>query len=227
MVDISGNGKYPPIILKGDPAVGGTLDANIQNAAEGRVLYVGNNKVTLEEGLTLTGGKMFWGGAVMIGQHGSESAGEFIMAGGEISGNSGDTGGAVLVYKGSFEMTGGLIKDNHGADGSAVYVYEDTTFTMSGGAIQNNGGNNATSGGGVYVGGHANFTMNGGDIAENSAIKGGGVYISSFGDFTITDGTIQNNTATEGGGVYVSQYGATFNENGGTITGNTPGNIGF
>ncbi|MDR1211511.1 MAG: hypothetical protein LBK40_04685, partial [Spirochaetaceae bacterium] len=43
MVDISGAGNYPPIILEGDPVSGGVLNANRSRNREGRVLYIGNN----------------------------------------------------------------------------------------------------------------------------------------------------------------------------------------
>lgn len=232
MVDISGIGKYPPIILKGHPDSGGVLDANIKNNGDGRVLYVANNKVTLGEKLRLTGGKTLWGGAVIVGQHGSESEGEFIMSGGEISGNFGDSGAAVMIYKGSFEMSGGVIKNNHSAKTSsggqdgAVYVSEYTTFTMKGGDITDNGGSDTDTGGAIYVGGYGSAVMSGGNITKNHAARGGGVYIAPYGDFTITNGNIKNNTASQGGGVYVStQFSAKFNGKDGTINGNTPDNV--
>jgi hypothetical protein len=39
MVDISGAGNYPPIILKGDPVQKGVLNANRNSSNEGRVVY--------------------------------------------------------------------------------------------------------------------------------------------------------------------------------------------
>jgi hypothetical protein len=231
MVDISGVGNYPPIILKGDPINGGILDAN-KTGADGRVLYIADNKVTLGEKLVLTGGRTLWGGAVCVGMHGTESAGEFIVDGGEISGNSGGNGGAVMVYKGSMSMKSGVIKNNdndflqnHPGDGGAIYVMDFATLRISGGTISDNGSTAKTyNGGGVYVNGEATAIMTGGEILRNTSSKtGGGVYIASDGTFTMSGGTISGNKSKIGGGVGETEYGvAIFNKTGGTISGNTP-----
>jgi hypothetical protein len=232
-IDISGAGNYPPIILMGDPVNGGVLNANRNRNNEGQVLYIGNNTVTLGDNLTLTGGYTLWGGAVCVGTHGVDSAGTFIMAGGEISGNTAALGGGVLIYKGEMTMTGGEIKNNAATSsysnvvgmGGGVYVNEDTTFTMSGGTISGNGGNETADGGGVAVNGDGLFTMTGGDILHNeSAEYGGGVHISPLGAFTMTGGTVSGNTSAAGGGGYTSSYGAVFTHTGGTVSGNTPNN---
>jgi hypothetical protein len=231
MIDISGTGNYPPIVLKGDPVNGGVLNANRNSGSQGRVLYVANNKVTLGDKLTLTGGYTLWGGAVCVGTAGSASDGEFIMAGGEISGNTAGLGGGVLVYKGSMTMTGGIIKDNRNTDsygnvpgsGGGVYLNEYTSLTMSAGVISENGGTKTDNGGGVMVEGHGVFTMNGGEILNNtSSSKGGGVYIAPYGECAMSDGTISGNVSASGGGVSVSNYGGKFTKTGGTISGNTP-----
>jgi hypothetical protein len=231
MTDVSGAGNYPPIVLKGDPANPGVLNANRNIGSQGRVLYIANNKVTLGDHLTLTGGYTLWGGAVCVGTAGSPSAGEFIMAGGEISGNIAGIGAGVLVYKGSMTMTGGIIKNNIPTrnysnvmgTGGGVYVYELASFALNGGIISGNGGAETDNGGGVFTDGRAVFTMNGGEILNNSSsAKGGGVYVAPYGEFTISGGTISGNVSAAGGGVSVSQYSAVFNKLGGTINGNTP-----
>jgi hypothetical protein len=231
MIDISGAGSYPPLIFEGDPVTGGVLNANRNKNNQGRVLYIANNKVTLGSNLILTGGYTLWGGAVCVGTAGSPSDGEFIIAGGEISGNTAGLGGAVLVYKGRMAMSGGLIKNNINADyshvtgsGGGIYLCEYTSLTMSGGTIRDNGGTKTDNGGGVLTEGKALFTMTGGEILNNASIShGGGVHISPYGNFTISGGTISGNkTGTSGGGVYVSPYSAVFTQSGGTISGNTP-----
>jgi hypothetical protein len=231
MVDVSGAGNYPPIILKGDTVMGGVLNANRSKASEGRVLYIANNKVTLGDNLTLTGGYVLWGGAVCVGTHGADSYGEFVMAGGEISGNTASLGGGVLLYKGSMAMTGGAIKDNLATNsysnvegsGGGVFVGEENTFTMTGGTISGNGGAGTGSGGGVTINGKGEFIMTGGDILNNkSENTGGGVHISPLGIFTMSGGTISGNASAVSGGVYVAPYGAVFTHTGGTISGNTP-----
>jgi hypothetical protein len=234
MVDISGAGNYPAIVLKGDPVKGGVLDAGRPGGNGGRVLYIANNKVTLDSNLTLTGGSRLWGGAVCIGTPGVVSSGEFVMAGGEISGNVAGSGGGVFVYTGAMTMTGGVIKNNittfnkYGGSGGGVFVYEFSTFTMTGGTIENNGGAATENGGGVAADGKARFIMTGGTIRANtSSIKGGGVHVSPDGSFSMSGGTISgNNSKGSGGGVFVSlQYGGVFTQSGGTVSGNTPDEI--
>ncbi|MDR1230372.1 MAG: hypothetical protein LBK61_03100 [Spirochaetaceae bacterium] len=229
MVDISGTGNYPPIILEGDPVHGGILDAN-KRTTDGRVLYIANSKVTLGKNLVLTGGRMLMGGAVCIGENGTVSAGEFIVDGGEISGNHAGSGGAVMVYKGNMSMLSGVIKNNGNdfnhnlGDGGAVFLMEDTTLLISGGTVSDNGNMSKTiNGGGVYVNGQATAIMTGGEILRNtSGEAGGGVYIAPLGTFEMSGGMISGNTSKTGGGVGLSQYGAVFTHTGGTVSGNTP-----
>jgi hypothetical protein len=233
MVDVSGAGNYPPIILEGDPVTGGILDAN-KVAGNGRqVLFVGNNKVTVGDKLVLTGGRSLWGGAVCIGTYGGPDnySGEFIMTGGEIRGNSSGNGGGVMIYSGSMSMRGGLITGNdndfNGNEGSGggVYVHEEAYFTMSGGKISGNGGVKTDKGGGLLVNGKAKTYLTGGEIINNkSDDSGGGVYVAALGEFTMSGGTISGNASAESGGVGVSQYGGIFNKSGGLIAGNTPNN---
>jgi hypothetical protein len=173
MIDISGAGNYPPIILEGGPVKKGVLNANRSRANEGRVLYIANNTVTLGKNLTLTGGYALRGGAVCVGAHGTASRGEFIMTGGEISGNTASLGGGVLLYKGNMTMTGGEIKNNTATKnysgvmgtGGGVYVGEGNTFTMSGGTIS---GNTSAADGGVYVSPQGGiFKQSGGTVSKN------------------------------------------------------------
>jgi hypothetical protein len=230
MVDISGSGNYPPVILKGDPITGGILDASSGAIGKDiRVLYIANNKVTLGDKLILMGGRRLWGGAVCIGTHGYISEGEFIMAGGEISGNSGGSGGGVMLYKGSMSMLGGEIKNNsndfnnNGGDGGGVYMQSSTYFIMSGGKISGNGGTETIKGGGLFIDGQAQALLTGGEITGNkSNTQGGGVYISPLGEFGMDGGTISGNVSGDGGGVYKSQYNSKFNQSGGIVNGNTP-----
>ncbi|MDR2601664.1 MAG: hypothetical protein LBC53_04340 [Spirochaetaceae bacterium] len=232
MVEITGAGAYPPIILKGDPVDGGVLNAGRKNGEDGRVLFITNNKVTLAEKLTLTGGNQLWGGAVCVGTNGAESEGEFIMAGGEISGNKGASGGAVIIYKGSMTMTGGVIKENRNnynnnpGSGGGVYVNDYTSFTMTGGIIELNGGDDkAEKGGGIFINGRGAVYMSGGEIRLNTSVQqGGGVYIATLGVFNMSGGLITGNTSGEGGGVYASPYGSggKFDKTGGEVSGNNP-----
>jgi hypothetical protein len=230
MVDISGTGKYPPIILEGDPIKGGVLNAARDRSNEGRVLYIANNKVTLGSNLTLTGGYSLWGGAVCIGTADSPSEGEFIMAGGEISGNMAQNGGGVLVYNGKMTMTGGTIKNNvnsynqRDGYGGGLYICGYARLTMSGGTITENGGAKTENGGGIFVDGSAELLMTGGEILKNASIfHGGGVYIAPLGRFTMSNGTISGNkTGISGGGIYIPTINTHFTGTGGIVKGNSP-----
>ncbi|MDR1096217.1 MAG: hypothetical protein LBL31_07490 [Spirochaetaceae bacterium] len=230
MVEVYGAGNYPPIILKGDPVSGGILDAN-KTTANGRVLYIAKNKVTLGKNLVLTGGRMLWGGAVCIGINDDVfSGGEFIIDGGEISGNSGGSGGAVAVYRGSMRMLSGIITNNNHtnfnnnpADGGAIFINDESTLFMSGGTISNNGKASKTEkGGGIFVNG-GTVTMAGGEILNNTAaLEGGGVYLTAYSTFNMSGGTISGNKSAKNGGVGASLIDAVFNKTGGTISNNTP-----
>jgi hypothetical protein len=228
MVDVSGAGSYPPIILEGDPVTGGILDADKNR--EGRVLYIGNNTVTLGKRLVLTGGRKLWGGAVCVGKPGSPSEGELIIDGGEISGNNAGSGGAVMIFKGSVRMISGVVKNNgnhfnnNDADGAGIYVNEYTTLYLSGGTIEANGSATKTlKGGGLYINGKGFVMMTGGKILNNASIQeGGGVYIAPMGVMHMSDGTISGNMSAKDGGVHVGGFGAVFQKTGGSVTGNTP-----
>jgi|GEM_PF-6764354 len=118
-----------------------------------------------------------------------------------------------------------------------VRLWDGGTFNMHGGSIV---GNVANSGGSVHVGVNSTFNMFDGIIADNSTLGGAG---SPFGGgagtgagvrldsttavFNMYDGEIRDNitratSSGHGGGVAVLS-GATFNMNGGIISGNTAG----
>ncbi|MDR3356650.1 MAG: hypothetical protein LBO04_05615 [Spirochaetaceae bacterium] len=200
MVNVSGKGNYPPVILRSDPAKPGILDANRKAGAEGPVMYIAANKVTLEDDIVLTGGFSLWGGGVRIGTYGGEPGGEFVMAGGVIADNKSGAGGGVYLQSG-----------------------EGATFTMTGGKIEKNGDAGTENGGGIFIDGGVKAVMTGGEIiGNNSALQGGGVYIAPDGEFTMSGGLIVANASAEGGGVSINKYGATFKNEGGTVSGNSP-----
>lgn len=166
---------------------------------------------------------------------GVESSNEFIMHGGEISGNPNGGVGAV----GRFTLDGGAIRNNT-VFGVMITSNEDDKvpglFTMKSGSIE---GNTSYMGGGVYAYAttkpeDVTFTMEGGTIRHNTAVMGGGVYVHGA-TFNMNGGSIcENNVTTSdnigedvnGGGVYVSDYVDTvsicpvFNVSGGEISGN-------
>ena len=160
---------------------------------------------------------------------------EFIMNGGNISGNKASYGGGVALYgkESTFIMYDGTISGNMAADsGGGISIgtsfdSEGCKFTMNGGNII---GNTADYSGGVGVLGC--FLMNDGIISDNIARdgEGGGVGIAK-GEFIMKGGTISRNIAQSvddsvGGGVKLSgglvhnrTLQCRFTKNGGIITG--------
>jgi parallel beta-helix repeat protein len=198
------------------------LDNNVTLNGNGKdwcIVYINGGEFVMKTGSTVRGANY---SGVVIGN------GNFIMQGGEISGNTRKEdhgngvffpgtggGGGVYVGNGTFTMTGGTISRNNVKIGSSIY---------------DSGG-----GGGVFVSRNGSFTMQGGEISKNRKegenrnllylTGGGGVLV--LGTFTMKGGTISNNTAQNDkcGGVYVN---GTFTMSGGTISGNTAsGSSGF
>lgn len=176
-----------------------------------------------------TGGQTDGGGGVRVLQ-----SAVLNLSGGEISGNTSTRTGAGLTVSGQVNMTGGSIMGNTATDSDAsaggVRLYAGSSMTASGGVISNN---KASFAAGVYIGGPtqtagaAKFTLSGATVSGNTVTSpnsdAGGFF--NGGILTITSGTVTQNVATRsGGGVYNARQ-ATFNQTGGSVTGNTPDNI--
>ena len=125
-------------------------------------------------------------------------------------------GRGIRVENSTLNMHSGKIINNHTRpalpssptfrmDGGGVYLHS-STFTMTGGLIDNNGVNaetGASLGGGVFVDASSTFIMTEGTISRNLASQGGGIY--NLGTLNLLDDAIvTNNTAANGGGVYNS-----------------------
>ena len=177
---------------------------------------------------TITHSVDVYGRGVRLGD--SSSTGDFIMYGGEISGNridisahsaaAGD-GAGVEAQQSDFTMYGGKITNNHVINGSnneggGVNMHTGGTFTMYGGEIS---GNACSDTGGGVISAGAYLKLYGGTISNNTADKrGGGVFTNMT--LTISDGiTITGNKSEQGGGIYT--YDEDITINGGNITGNT------
>lgn len=177
---------------------------------------------------TITHSADVYGRGVRLGD--SSSTGDFIMYGGEISGNridisahsaaAGD-GAGVESQLSDFTMYGGKITNNHVINGSnneggGVNMHTGGTFTMYG--VEISGNACSDTGGGVISAG-AYLKLYGGTISNNTADKrGGGVFTNMT--LTISDGiTITGNKSEQGGGIYT--YDEDITINGGNITGNT------
>ena len=145
--------------------------------------------------------------------------------------------GGTIVLK-----SGAVLQNNKAAQfGSSILANNGVNITMEDGAIiRNNTNRNYELGGGILIGNGSTFTMNGGEISGNTANGGGGVAIIGS-TMVMNDGTISNNSTyrtsgqgSYGAGVYVADYAnssggdtvftakpASFEMNGGKITGNT------
>ena len=144
---------------------------------------------------------------------------------------------------GTIELKSGAILENNKAAqfGSGILANNGVKITMENGAvIRNNTNSNYELGGGILLGNGSTFTMNGGEISGNTANGGGGVAIIGS-TMVMNDGVISNNStyrtsgqSSHGAGVYVADYAnasggdtlftaqpASFEMNGGKITGNT------
>ena len=138
--------------------------------------------------------------------------------------------------------SGAILQNNKAAQfGSGILANNGVKITMENGAvIRNNTNSNYELGGGILLGNGSTFTMNGGEISGNTANGGGGVAIIGS-TMVMNDGVISNNStyrtsgqSSYGAGVYVVDYAnasggdtlftaqpASFEMNGGKITGNT------
>ena len=177
---------------------------------------------------TITHSADVYGRGVRLGD--SSSTGDFIMYGGEISGNridisthsaaAGD-GAGVEAQQSDFTMYGGEISGNACSDTGGGVISAGTYLKLYGGTISNNTADKR--GGGVFT----NMTLTISDgitITGNKSEQGGGIYTYDE-DITINGGNITGNTATYGGGVYhIGDYRTcdTLTISGSaTITGNT------
>ena len=144
--------------------------------------------------------------------------------------------GGTIVLK-----SGAILENNKAAQfGSGILANNGVKITMEDGAvIRNNTNRNYELGGGILLGNGSTFTMNGGEISGNTANGGGGVAIIGS-TMVMNGGKISNNSTYKttgqgsyGAGVYVADYAnasggdilfkpkpASFEMNGGKITGN-------
>lgn len=144
--------------------------------------------------------------------------------------------GGTIVLK-----SGAILENNKAAQfGSGILAINGVKITMEDGAvIRNNTNRNYELGGGILLCNGSIFTMNGGEISGNTANGGGGVAIIGS-TMVMNGGKISNNSTYKttgqgsyGAGVYVADYAnasggdilfkpkpASFEMNGGKITGN-------
>jgi len=127
------------------------------------------------------------------------------MHGGEISGNGGNNGAGVMIWKGAtFIMKGGKItKHTVKSYGAGVYVSTGGAFKMEGGSISNN---TAKGGAGIYLNRSA-AVLSGGTVSGNTAKY----------EITWADGKEQKSGGNSGA---IHLYGAELTLSGVNVTGN-------
>ena len=150
--------------------------------------------------------------------------------------NSTPTGAVFVKYSAEFLMYGGEISGNTTlGNGGGVAVFDElpaaehgTTFKMYGGTIAGNraSGGGQPSGGGIYSFSNDVY-LYGGLIQDNAAYQGGGVYSEGNANVYTTlhlqDALITGNTAKQGGGLWFCPTGNAelYMKNGAVIYGNT------
>ena len=112
--------------------------------------------------------------------------------------------GVWIVNNSTVTMNGGEICNNGIHDLSSIYtggvLMGSGTFTMNGGSIHDNVSKADWAGAGVKVNAGAEFIMNGGEISNNAAKSADGGAIYTEGTVTIKGGTLSNNTGNGNGG---------------------------
>jgi hypothetical protein len=189
-----------------------TLDGNNVTGTGNTFLVSYGGKFKMKAGSKVTGCRGPYGAIRVVGN--DANVGEFIMEGGEISGNDNgndNDNGTVSIVGASFTMLDGKITENVNR---GVYVSGKSTMVMEGGEISNNGTGKGTGlGRGVYLAAGSSsqfnsFTMKGGKIVNNGDRQGqvvSGVYASGRYVSVTLDGSVD----LSGNGVNVWVYSAT------------------
>ena len=205
---------FPGIFTMKDGIINHSYDIGVYN--EGNFAMEGGSIIGSEDtGVWNAGDGLFTmtGGTITGCEYtGVVNLSIFLMKNGTITNNTnkqGSGGGVINGPDGNFTMSGGIISNNSTVENDGGGVYNEGTFSMSGGTISGN---------------HA-------DTSDTNYGRGGGVYNVydgnlRFGVFTISGKAIitQNSASMYGGGIY-NTTGVVFNNKGGTISGNTNGDI--
>jgi len=211
--------NLPHLTMSGDATISGNTattsggGVNILTTSGGR-FHMESGSITgnFANGTAATQG----GGGVAIAIGTAAVNSVFTMSGGNISGNTAQNGGGVLLAAAGarFIMDGGTIGGT--APGSV-----NTAHVNGGGVVL------AANSARFYMETGANIV---GNIANGTgAAQGGGGVAITHGTaaatthFTLEGGNISGNTAQNGGGVMLAAAGARFNMENGTIGGTAPG----
>jgi hypothetical protein len=184
------------------------IDGNSAGVPTGSnaIFSVAIGSLTIGDGAKITGNNSnYQGGAIDIVKGGS-----VYVTGGQITGNSGITGGGIYVYEGTVSVSGGTITANSANQGGAIYAEPVATppatpISVTGGTITNNIASSA--GGGIATYADIDFTSGSPSFSGNKSVggAGGAIYIGSGTNATISVGDYTANYASQGAGFYVDQ----------------------
>lgn len=186
-------------------------------------IYALSTDITLNESAISSNNALYYGGAI----YGSKV--DIILNGNsevDFNGTS-DSGGGLINYNGTVVLNDdSSIHNNTAVYGGGIYS-DNTTVTINDNAsISANAVSNL--GGGLFTV-SSTLTLNDfGTVSSNDAFLGGGVYDFNASTINLNDNSsITANTAIVGGGVYTDSLPptTTINYNGGTISGNTGGDV--
>ena len=214
-------------------ANGGTAKLTISSGTVRSGSIGGGSPLVLDDGTDYRDKYGFTVGAAVVNISGGSIHGQVVMNG-EIKANTDGfannvhptISGLVIGENSSFTMTGGTIDNTQ--IGNAYHFVEE-----NGGAVYINSGSAKMSGGeirdassplggAIYLQG-GDFELSGtGLIQDCSATQFGGAVYVANGSATVSGGTIQKCTAPSGGAVYVTS--GTFTMSGGTIGSTTQAN---
>ncbi|MCB9673979.1 MAG: hypothetical protein H6737_02625 [Alphaproteobacteria bacterium] len=238
-------GTYPPVALT-DVTLRGSGDGVVIDAAGVGSAVVAAGAVGLER-MTITGGVGSPAGSSNASGGGVNAwnATSLLLTDVQISGNTGEFGGGLVIGAGLAVLDGVTIRDNTAGDGGGVHLQGGTldcstsaitanSATYGGGVRAQDGavvqdcaidGNAAEDGGGVYALG--DVTLAGADLLDNTASHyGAGLYVVTGTTASLTGLEVFGNVATEhGGGLFVNPD-ATVTVNGLVVQANEAGSDG-
>ncbi len=170
---------------------GGSISGNKATGNGGAVWLSGNAVMTLEEGGSLNNNTASSGGGAVYCTNA-----KFVMTGGTVSGNVGNTGGAFCGE--NIHISGGTISGNKGTNGGVMWFLGNEDAEISGGTFI---GNEATSNGSVfYSNGDVSIPtllISGGTFTENTTPGAASIMVSGV-NLVFTGGKVSGNVSTSG-----------------------------
>jgi len=169
-----------------------TIDANKNNFRIFSIDSGGNLSIS---GVTVTGANITGNGGAF------NNSGILTISNSILSGNSGDSGGA--IYSGNVStltVNNSTISGNLANNGGGIFNASTLTLTVNNSTISSNLANDA--GGGIFFDRTGTFTVTNSTLSGNNANRGGAIANSGSGTLTVSNSTISGNTTINGAGIY-------------------------